>query len=193
MSEEEEKNIWAGLRRREKQVLTFLFNNYYEKLYFFAKKYIYDANKAHDIVQDVFVRLWENADKLMIHTTIHSYLFTSIRNACLNYLRDLKIEDCNNRKYAEAYIESHNIDMVEDEEMLEKIRSILKELPDKCREICLLRFVDGYKYAEIAKQLNISENTVKVQLHRGVERVKQAFSDREGMLVWLTLWQIYGD
>ena len=46
---------------------------------------------------------------------------------------------------------------------------------------------------EIAKQLNISENTVKVQLHRGVERVKQAFSDREGMLVWLTLWQIFGD
>ena len=91
-------------------------------------------------------------------------------------MKSLQIEDRNNRKYVEAYIESQNVDMVEDEDLLAKIRQVLDELPDRCREVCLLRFVEGYKYNEIAVALKMNENTVKVQLHRGMERLRQAFS-----------------
>lgn len=149
---------------------------YYEKLYLFAEKYIYDSDRAHDIVQDVFLKIWENAERLELKSSIQHYLFTSVRNGCLNYLKSLQIEDRNNRKYVEAYIESQNVDMVEDEDLLAKIRQVLDELPDRCREVCLLRFVEGYKYNEIAVALKMNENTVKVQLHRGMERLRQAFS-----------------
>ena len=116
----EDEKIWTGLKQHEERVLTTLFDMYYEKLYLFAEKFIYDSDKAHDIVQDIFVRLWENAGKLDIKSSVKSYLFSSTKNGCLNYLRDLEIEDRNNRKYAEAYIESYNIDMVEEEEILDK-------------------------------------------------------------------------
>ena len=186
-------DILMGLKRRDETALSVLFDTYYEKLYLFAEKYIYDSDKAHDIVQDVFLKIWENAERLELTSSIQHYLFASVRNGCLNYLKSLQIEDRNNRKYAEAYIESQNVDMVDDEELLARIRQVLDELPEKCREVCLLRFVEGYKYAEIAARLDMNENTVKAQLHRGMERLKQAFAAYDYVLVLCALGRIFMD
>ena len=186
-------DIFIGLKRRDEAALSVLFDTYYEKLYLFAEKYIYDSDKAHDIVQDVFLKIWENAERLELTSSIQHYLFASVRNGCLNYLKSLQIEDRNNRKYAEAYIESQNVDMVDDEELLARVRQVLDELPEKCREVCLLRFVEGYKYAEIAARLDMNENTVKAQLHRGMERLKQAFATYDYVLVLCDLGRIFMD
>lgn len=186
-------DIFIGLKRRDEAALSVLFDTYYEKLYLFAEKYIYDSDKAHDIVQDVFLKIWENAERLELTSSIQHYLFASVRNGCLNYLKSLQIEDRNNRKYAEAYIESQNVDMVDDEELLARVRQVLDELPEKCREVCLLRFVEGYKYAEIAVRLDMNENTVKAQLHRGMERLKQAFATYDYVLVLCALGRIFMD
>ncbi|BEI56146.1 MULTISPECIES: RNA polymerase sigma factor [Butyricimonas] len=186
-------DIFIGLKRRDEAALSVLFDTYYEKLYLFAEKYIYDSDKAHDIVQDVFLKIWENAERLELTSSIQHYLFASVRNGCLNYLKSLQIEDRNNRKYAEAYIESQNVDMVDDEELLARVRQVLDELPEKCREVCLLRFVEGYKYAEIAARLDMNENTVKAQLHRGMERLKQAFATYDYVLVLCALGRIFMD
>ena len=186
-------DIFIGLKRRDEAALSVLFDTYYEKLYLFAEKYIYDSDKAHDIVQDVFLKIWENAERLELTSSIQHYLFASVRNGCLNYLKSLQIEDRNNRKYAEAYIESQNVDMVDDEELLARVRQVLDELPEKCMEVCLLRFVEGYKYAEIAARLDMNENTVKAQLHRGMERLKQAFATYDYVLVLCALGRIFMD
>ena len=186
-------DIFIGLKRRDEAALSVLFDTYYEKLYLFAEKYIYDSDKAHDIVQDVFLKIWENAERLELTSSIQHYLFASVRNGCLNYLKSLQIEDRNNRKYAEAYIESQNVDMVDDEELLARVRQVLDELPEKCREVCLLRFVEGYKYAEIAARLDMNENTVIAQLHRGMERLKQAFATYDYVLVLCALGRIFMD
>ena len=186
-------DIFIGLKRRDEAALSVLFDTYYEKLYLFAEKYIYDSDKAHDIVQDVFLKIWENAERLELTSSIQHYLFASVRNGCLNYLKSLQIEDRNNRKYAEAYIESQNVDMVDDEELLARVRQVLDELPEKCREVCLLRFVEGCKYAEIAARLDMNENTVKAQLHRGMERLKQAFATYDYVLVLCALGRIFID
>ena len=186
-------DIFIGLKRRDETALSVLFDTYYEKLYLFAEKYIYDSDKAHDIVQDVFLKIWENAERLELTSSIQHYLFASVRNGCLNYLKSLQIDDRNNRKYAEAYIESQNVDMVDDEELLARVRQVLDELPEKCREVCLLRFVEGYKYAEIAVRLDMNENTVKAQLHRGMERLKQAFAAYDYVLVLCALGRIFMD
>ena len=186
-------DIFIGLKRRDEAALSVLFDTYYEKLYLFAEKYIYDSDKAHDIVQDVFLKIWENAERLELTSSIQHYLFASVRNGCLNYLKSLQIEDRNNRKYAEAYIESQNVDMVDDEELLARVRQVLDELPEKCREVCLLRFVEGYKYADIAARLDMNENTVKAQLHRGMERLKQAFATYDYVLVLCALGRIFMD
>ena len=91
--------------------------------------------------------------------------------------------------YAEAAVYSDNIDAIDEEEVLEKIRQVMNELPDRCREVCLLRFVQGYKYSDIAEQLSMNENTVKVQLHRGMEKLKQSFLDYDFALILFVLSQ----
>lgn len=161
-------------------------DSYYEKLYLFAEKYIYDSDKAHDIVQDV----WENAEQLVLRLSIRHYLFTSVCNGCLNYLKSLQIEDCDNCKYIEVYIESQNVELVEDEELLAKIRQVLNELFEKCLEVCELRFVEGYKYNEITTRLGMNENTVQAQLHCGMECVRQAFANYDYVVVLCALGRI---
>lgn len=182
-----EEEIIARLKCQEEAAFGELFDLYYEKLYLFAEKFIYDCDKAHDVVQEVYIKIWENASRLELRTSIRYYLFRAVRNGCLNYLKSLQIEDRHNRKYAEAHIESHTIDMVEDEELLNKIRSVLDELPEKCREVCLLRFAEGYKYKEIAEKLEMNENTVKAQLHRGMDKLKETFAGYDYILLLCTL------
>lgn len=191
MDDVEYDNLVEGIRHRKEAALATLFDLYYEKLYLFAEKYIYDSDRAHDIVQDVFLRIWENAERLVLRSSIQHYLFASVRNGCLNYLKSLQIEDRNNRKYAEAYIESQNVDMVEDEELLAKIRQVVEELPERCREVCMLRFGEGYKYSEIAERLGMNENTVKAQLHRGMERLREAFSKYDYVVVLCALGRLF--
>lgn len=176
MSELNSEQIVNLLKRGNEKGLTTLFDLYYERLYLFAERYIYDATKAHDIVQDVFLKIWEKAGQLDLHGSVRNYLFTAVRNGCLNYLKSLQIEDRHHRKYAEAYVESCNIDMVEEEEILVKVRMVLDELPEKCREVCVLRFVEGYKYREIAEKLDLNENTVKAHLHRGMDKLRRVLS-----------------
>lgn len=191
MDDVEYDNLVEGIRHRKEAALATLFDLYYEKLYLFAEKYIYDSDRAHDIVQDVFLRIWENAERLVLRSSIQHYLFASVRNGCLNYLKSLQIEDRNNRKYAEAYIESQNVDMVEDEELMAKIRQVVEELPERCREVCMLRFGEGYKYSEIAERLGMNENTVKAQLHRGMERLREAFSKYDYVVVLCALGRLF--
>ena len=170
-----------------------LFRDHYEPLCARAFQMVHDRKASEDIVQDVFLKIWENAERLELTSSIQHYLFASVRNGCLNYLKSLQIEDRNNRKYVEAYIESQNVDMVDDEELLARVRQVLDELPEKCREVCLLRFVEGYKYAEIAARLDMNENTVKAQWHRGMERLKQAFATYDYVLVLCALGRIFMD
>lgn len=66
-------DILMGLKRRDETALSVLFDTYYEKLYLFAEKYIYDSDKAHDIVQDVFLKIWENAERLELTSSIQHY------------------------------------------------------------------------------------------------------------------------
>ena len=182
-----------AFQRGEEWAFRKVYEQFFSPLCIYAVKYVRDASEAQDIVQDVFLKIWENAERLELTSSIQHYLFASVRNGCLNYLKSLQIEDRNNRKYMEAYIESQNVDMVDDEELLARIRQVLDELPEKCREVCLLRFVEGCKYAEIAARLDMNENTVKAQLHRGMERLKQAFATYDYVLVLCALGRIFID
>lgn len=161
----------ASLKRNEPAALSVLFDNYYEKLYIFAEKFIYDPDKAHDIVQELFVYLWENRASLTITTSLTHYLFVAVRNRCLNYLQSLRIEDQRNQHYLEAHIDSYTLDVVEEQEALDQLKKMIGELPPQCRTIVEMRILKGYKYKEIAQQLNISENVVKVQIHRAYQKL----------------------
>ena len=179
----DESILIERLRRNDRKAYADLFDGYFDKLFVFALNMVFREDVANDIVQEVFIAIYEKSVLKNYQGSLKAYLYTSVCNRCYNYLRDAKVEDRNMALYAEAAVYSDNVDMIDREE----IREVLDELPEKCREVCLLRFVHGYKYSEISEQLGMNENTVKVQLHRGMEKLKRCFSDYDFTLVLFVL------
>ncbi len=177
------------LKRNDRNAYSELFDGYFDKLFTFALNMVFREDVANDIVQEVFIAIYEKSVFTNYKGSLKAYLYTSVRNRCYNYLRDAKVEDRHMALYAEAAVYSDSVDVIDEEEILEKIRQVMDELPDKCREVCLLRFVQGCKYSDIAERLSMNENTVKAQLHRGTEKIKDCFSKTDFTLILFVMSQ----
>ena len=127
-------------------------------------------DSAENIVQNVFVRFWDNRAALTIHTGVRSYLFTSVRNSCLNQIKHDKFSFSLGGESDQPALRSDQPDeQVESKELAEAIEEAMRRLPPKCREIFSLAKFDGLSYQEIAEIQNVSINTVKTQLKRALK------------------------
>ena len=160
------------LQRNERAAYMELYDFYFKRLHHFAVNFVFDYDVANDIVQSVFIN-------------IGAYLCVMVRNRCLNYLRDQNIEDRHKILYLQAAEETETLSWIDDEELIRKIHAVIEKLPEKCREICELRFYKNMKFSEIAAQLAVSENTAKVQVHRAIQKIKETLSTEDVMLIGL--------
>ena len=147
--------------------IEFLFKQHYKKLYRVAYQVVNDEAAADDIVQEVFIHIWNKKDELTISTTIEGYLVKSTVNRALNYLeknkRVLKVEFSNQIEYDQAFGLEDSLEI--DNEMFQKlINKSLDELPPKCKAIFVLSRFENMKNKEIAEHLDISIKTVENQM-----------------------------
>ncbi|GHS94477.1 DNA-directed RNA polymerase sigma-70 factor [Bacteroidia bacterium] len=176
------------LKQQDSLSYTRLFDTYFRQLHRFAVSFIGDHDSANDIVQLVFISLYENAARLSPEIKLSSWLFTSVRNRCLNFLRDREVEIRNKLIYLQNYEETDNMEYFDDTELFAKIRFIVDGMPKKCREICELRFYQNMQQNEIAEKLSLSINTVKVQIHRAIKKIRQSVEPED---LWLIPFLIY--
>lgn len=165
------------LKRNDHSAYSELFDRYFRKLYIFALNVVFREDVANDIVQDVFIHIYEKSGLSDYSGSLKAYLFISVRNRCFNYLRDRKVDDRRMSLYLEASLCSDNLDLVEEEDLLKQIWCFMEGLPATCRDICYMRWREGLSIEEIASRLQVSESTVRVQLHRGVGRMRRYFED----------------
>ena len=170
MSENSDIKLWQKIKEDDEQSLSKLFYKYYEYLYQFAGRYLDDAQLAENVVQDVFVHFWENRKTININTNLKSYLFTSTKNNCINYIEQHKKKLFQNIYTIKIQdnVQSPELKYIENE-LTESIQNAINLLPDKCRQVYILKRYDGFKYKEISEILNISVNTVKTQMKRAVK------------------------
>jgi len=180
----EEKNILAELRKRNREVFVFLFNTYYRDLLLFAEQHVFSRDTANDMVQETFVRLWEKAPEVNITTSIKAYLFASVRNRCLDYLKHLQVQDKHRQQLAEAQLYTQNLDISIDGDTDQKLKEAINALPDQRQKIIRLNCLEGKKYQEIANQLGISVNTVKTQVARAYRQLRSKISTLESVLLF---------
>ncbi len=167
------KKLIQRLGKGEPRAYKELFDRFFEHSYVLASTYVIDPDVANDIVQEVFISIYDHASTLKTIDNLPGYISVSVRNRCLNYLRDLDLEDRNLHLYHE-YLISAPIDEDNDDlkELMSKLNSILPSLPESCRIICEMRFLKGMKIKDIATELCLAVSTVKVQLHRAVIKIK---------------------
>ena len=134
-------------------------------------KYVADLDDARNLVHDVFITTWEKFDSLPSDTNYRSYLYTSVRNRCLNHLRDTKkhltIEKMAEHNYAEE------IRPMEAAELEKEIELGINSLPEKCRMVFEMSRLEGLKYSEIAEKMNISVKTVEAQMSKALSVLRE--------------------
>lgn len=176
--------LLTKLRTREESAFKSLYTLYYADLRSWACHYIWNQEAAEDLVQDVFIKLYESAATIHVQGSLRSYLFSAVRNRCLNYLRDHKVRDTHHQGLIEASLWSGDTTALVDEELqhanwlVEQLQEVIAILPNRCREIVKLRLENKHKFAEIAQILGISENNAKVQMNVAIKYIRREFEKR---------------
>ena len=173
----------------DKSLFEQLFKTHFVHLSNFAYQFLKDTDSAKDITQKVFINLWENREKIDPQKSLKSYLFTSVRNRCLNYIRDQK-------KYRSEIldIETHDFEISFEEdkmamaELKAKVDEALSELPEKCRLVFEMSRFKNMKYKDIAEELDISVKTVEAHMSKALKNLRANLEDYLYLLLVIYSW-----
>ena len=151
----------------------------------FAYKFVPDIEISKEIVHSVFVKLWDKRETLDVSDNLKPYLFRSVHNYSLNYIRD-------NKKFKQDVdwnrVENENLseqDPLEQQQLSEKINSAINLLPERCKQVFLLSKFDNLKYKEIAEKLNISIKTVEAQMSKALSVLRKELKDLIKLIIFI--------
>jgi RNA polymerase sigma-70 factor, ECF subfamily len=179
---------FLGTTRSDDEIaFELLFRKYYVRLCGFANKFIFDTDEAEEIVQEVFLNIWNKRDHLKLGDEIRPYLFKSVQNLCFNFIEHKKVINDYYSVLAIVY-ENRQEDFNSYESVLyaefqKKVDEAIGTLPDQCRIIFQLSRMNGLKYAEIANKLGISVKTVETQMSRALFKLKNELKDYLSILL----------
>ena len=174
---------------RDRNTFRLLYETYHASLFRFAETYLCCPGLSEDIVQEVFLKLWEEP-KVQINQSLKAYLFFMVRNRCIDYLRSIQIEDKKKLKLKEALIVADAVELNLDDQVSKEIRSAIEELPAQCKSVYKMSVLYGLKHAEIAEELDISVDSVKVQMFRARKTLRNKLSHlRELLLLFSNLYK----
>ena len=172
-----------------------IYINNFSRLFLFAKEYVLFDEEAENIVQDIFLMLWEKREALRVDVSLTAYLFTLVKNKCIDFLRHQMVEQMYSENVKHEYNEElnvklfalesfdHNFSSEEDIETL--LRNAIDKLPEKCRLIFIKSRIEGKKYKEIAEELNLSVNTVEGQISIALKKLREELKDYLPLLLFL--------
>lgn len=148
-------------------------------------KYTKDLETSRGIVQDAFISLWEKRNAIDLSRPVKYYLSTTIRNKCLNYLRDKKKfnNDILDLEDLTLDYDYEQPDKLVEAEIRVKIDHAIKELPEKCREVFMLSRFEHLKYQEIADRLEISIKTVESQMSKALQHMRHRLAEFITLLI----------
>lgn len=155
-----------------------LFDDLYPSLCLFANRYLKDLDTSKDVVQDVFIKTWERNVSYPNYNAIKSFLYTSVKNKSLDYLRSKYHKNTiitPDIDFDKIQTKEHFLSEMAIVDIYAHLESEIKALPNKCEQI--LRFsLNEYTNNEIAEELSITINTVKTQKRIAYKKLRNALS-----------------
>lgn len=156
-----------------------LFNDHYSRLCAYAYNFLKEQEGSEEIAQEVFFKLWINRTDIKIESSMESYLYRSVRNACLNLIKHINVRE----KYKEhnqeeiEYSEQIDRDPMNASELELKIRASIDLLPEQRKKIFILSRYEQLKYKEIAEQLGLSVKTVENQMGKALQFLRKELAE----------------
>ncbi|HEX9509989.1 MAG TPA: RNA polymerase sigma-70 factor [Puia sp.] len=156
-----------------------VFNTYYNSLCNYAFTFVKNEDTSEDIVQDIFMRIWEGRRDLLLEDTVRYYLFTAVRNNSITHLRQQKnTEEWNGEDIPDETVPEK--ERGNDRDYRLSLQKGIDRLPPKCREVFLLSRFSNMTYKQIAASLGISVKTVENQLGKALKNLR-VFLKEEGI------------
>jgi len=186
VSESQDQTLLAAFQKGDQQAFDALFRTWYAPLCRYAARLLDgDMDDAEDVVQQTFIKLWEQRETLPIQFSVKAYLYKMVHNRSLNRLRDAQTR----RRHSEISVSFGN-DMappVEVSDLQTRLHAALEQLPTECRRIFELSRFEELKYREIADQLNISIKTVETQMGKALRLMRVHLAEYLSLILCL-LW-----
>jgi len=190
---EKEQELIHLLKTGREDAIKQIFDRYYVDLCLYADSILKDRYASEEVVEELFITIWLKAKDLTIITSLKNYLYRSVHNNSIKYLKKKYTEGKNIEKFMihenEFNCDASNcqFENLITKEIEDKANAILSDLPDRCREIYILNRYENLSYPEIAKKLNIDLSTVKTQMSRAFEKFRTGLKDFLTVLVMLLI------
>lgn len=176
-----DKRILEQLKTGDPKAFEYVFMQWYEPLVHFADEYITDLESARNIVQNIFMNLWEKHSWIDPESNLKAYLYLAARNACLSHIRHLQVEVCyyeksmrnsENLQLNYEALEQMEIDQIDLCNLEKIIQETIDSLPERCREVFILSRYEDMKNKEIANKLDITVKAVEANITRALSRLR---------------------
>ncbi len=187
MASDIEKNILQDIANGDVKAFEDLFKSFFPELSFYAVRFVEDPETAEEVVQDIFFNFWDNRKKLNITTSVKSYLYTTVRNTCLNLIKHKKVES----KYREHFSRKMQEDELNEsmwantDNLQDQINAAIEKLPTQRQKIFKMSRFDEMTYKEIAQKLDISVKTVENQMGSALKHLRKELKDFLPILILL--------
>ncbi len=174
-SDSDDSALLDLLQKGSSVAFTFIYNRYHKMLYVIAFRYLKDRTMAEDAVQQIFTRLWDAHQDLIISVSLRNYLHTMIKNYILNQMRNDNTAMIKNYQVYQqtSGVEDDLIDKIEKKELLSLLYKGIELLPDQKKIICKLKLEGKFSNQEIADKMEISINTVKSHYLQSVNILRE--------------------
>ncbi|MDO6518096.1 RNA polymerase sigma factor [Zobellia uliginosa] len=175
-----------GLKQGDEEAYTYLVENYHNRLCAYANSLIRDDLLAEDIVQNVFVQIWEKRDKLKTELSLKSYLYKLVHNKFIDEYRKGKAVMALEKTYATALaLAVDEKDEIQEQKILNILFCTIQELPPKCKQIFLMSKKEGLTNIEISECLNLSIKTVESQITKAFRILKNKMGEKYETILML--------
>ncbi len=166
-----DKELCLALKSGRIEAFDALYYKYHKRLFAFLYKMCDNWHDAEDLVQKIFIKIWERKAGIDVEKSFNSYLFTIAQNEAYDLLKKRALLAYHN-DYIFTDVEDTE-DTLESKKRIETIYSLINEIPERRRQIFLLNRDDGLTYRQIAEKLNISENTVDTQIRNALNYLRK--------------------
>ena len=168
-SDEELFELIGKRNRYSDKAFAVLYERYSSRVYAYCRRFLSSPERAQDVFQETFIRFHKSATPDRVMTNVPAFLLRIARNLSVNELRKEK----SHTMYEDYMVGTNDPHVSGNKELLELIHNAIDELPEKYREMFILREYDGLSYADIADVTDETVATVKVRIHRAKQKIRE--------------------
>jgi len=162
----------------DKEAYTSLFKMYYKNLCIFSYKYVRNIEIAEEIVQEIYIRIWERRNSLNLPENIEGYLFRAVHNESINTCKKLQHELINKNQYKQDVNWTENFDdSLVQKELNIIINQAINKLPERCREVFKMNRYNAMSYKEISTKLGITEKGVEFHILKALKILREKLKE----------------